>query len=60
MCEFKVLLDEEMVAKDVTYAKKENGVTILWGIIGQVKRYENVEIIEVNVKSQTLKLRKRI
>lgn len=59
MCEFKVLLDDEMVARDVTYARNENGVTILWDIIGQVKRYENVEIVEVNVKSQTIKIHSR-
>ena len=53
MCAFKVLLDDEMVARDVTYAKKENGVTLLWDIIGQVKRYEDVESIEVTVASQS-------
>lgn len=59
MCEFNVLLDDEMVARDVTYARNENGVTLLWDIIGQVKRYENVEIVEVNVNSHTIKLRAR-
>ena len=57
MCEFSVLLDGEKVQGDVTFVKIENGATTIWDIIGQIKRYENVEIIEVNTAEKTLKMR---
>jgi len=58
MCEFKVLLEGKEIIKDVIYARQHECGIILRDIIGDEMRVENAEIIEVNVLSTELVLRK--
>jgi predicted RNA-binding protein len=59
MCEFKVLLEGREIMKDAIYARQHEGGIILRDIIGDEMRVEDAEIIEVNVFSTELILRKR-
>jgi predicted RNA-binding protein len=58
MCEFKVLLEGRKIMKDVIYARQHEGEIILRDIIGNEMHVEDAEIIEVNVFSTELILRK--
>jgi predicted RNA-binding protein len=58
MCEFKVLFEGREIMKDVIYARQHEGGIILRDIIGNEMRVEDSEIIEVNVLSTELVLRK--
>jgi len=56
MCEFKVILDEEMVFKDAVYAKMESNNVIVRDVIGESKEFKNCKIVEVDVNSTRLVL----
>ena len=59
MCEFKVLLEGRKILRDVIYARQDEGKIILRDILGEEMRLEEAEIIEVNVSSTELILRKK-
>jgi len=48
MCEFKVILDGELVAEDVVYAREEGSSVIVRSIVGDEKRFNRCRIIEVD------------
>jgi len=48
MCEFKVILDGEVVAEDVVYAREDGSAVILRSVIGHEKRIEGCRIVEVD------------
>ena len=48
MCEFKVILDGQVVAEDVVYARDEGGAVVLRSIIGREVRVQGCRIVEVN------------
>ena len=56
MCEFTVILNGQIVFKDVVYAKMENNNVIVKDILGEPKEFKNCKIIEVNVTSTRLTL----
>ena len=56
MCEFKVILDGEVVAEDVIYAREEGSAILLRSIIGEVKKVENCRIVEVDTVHEKLVL----
>jgi predicted RNA-binding protein len=56
MCEFKVILDGEMVFKDAVHAKKESNNVIVRDVLGESKEFKNCKIIEVDVNSTRLVL----
>ena len=59
MCEFKVFIDEERVAEDVVYARQEKGGVVVRDVIGRPQTFQGVEIMEVDVLSTRLVLRRR-
>lgn len=56
MCEFKVILDGDVVFKDVVYAKMENNNVVVRDVLGESKDFKNCKIVEVNVNSTSLVL----
>jgi predicted RNA-binding protein len=56
MCEFKVMLNGEIVFEDVIYAKIEGKKVILKNILGILKEFENCLIAEVDVNAERLAL----
>ena len=56
MCEFKVLLNGEIVMEDVIYVKTENDTTVLQDIVGNTTSFKGVRIVEVNVTKTRLVL----
>ena len=56
MCEFKVVLNGEVVFKDVIYAKMEGNDVIVKDVLGESREFKNCKIIEVNVNSTRLLL----
>jgi predicted RNA-binding protein len=56
MCEFKVILDGDVVFKDVVYAKMENNNVSVKDVLGESKDFKNCKIVEVNVNSTSLVL----
>ena len=56
MCEFKVILDGEIVFKDVVYAKMESNKIILRDILGESREFKKCKIVEVDVNSTRLVL----
>lgn len=54
MCEFKVILDQEVVFKDVVYAKMEGNNIIVKDVLGDSKHFKNCKIIEIDVNSTSL------
>ncbi|MGD6806302.1 MAG: CooT family nickel-binding protein [Candidatus Bathyarchaeia archaeon] len=56
MCEFNVILDGKIQAKDVIYAKVENGVVIVKDIMGAAKEFKGCKIAEVDVPNARLVL----
>ncbi len=54
MCEFKVILDREVVFKDVVYAKMEDNNIIVKDVLGDSREFKNCKIIEVDVNSTRL------
>jgi len=56
MCEFKVVLNGEVVFKDVIYAKMEDNDVIVKDVLGESREFKNCKIIEVDVNSTRLLL----
>ncbi len=56
MCEFIVLVEDEVVFEDAVYAKVEGNRVILRDILGNSKALENCKIVEVDVNSTRLVL----
>ncbi len=56
MCEFKVILDGDVVFKDVVYAKMENNTVNVKDVLGESRDFKNCKIVEVNVNSTSLVL----
>lgn len=57
MCEFKVFLDGKKVMEDVIVAvADERGIT-LRDVVGEMKLFEDVSIVEVNVPATKLVLK---
>ena len=56
MCEFKVILDGDVVFKDVVYAKMESEKVFVRDVLGEFKEFKNCKIIEVDVNSTRLVL----
>ncbi len=56
MCEFKVVLDGQVVAEDVVYARDEGGTVVVRSIVGDSKRLEGCRIIEVDSVHERLVL----
>jgi len=48
MCEFKVILDGELVAEDVIYAREEGSLVIVRSVVGDEKRFDKCRIVEVD------------
>ncbi|TET63726.1 CooT family nickel-binding protein [Candidatus Bathyarchaeota archaeon] len=56
MCEFTVILSEEVVFKDAVYAKMESNNVVVRDVLGESKDFKNCKIIEVDVNSTRLVL----
>jgi len=56
MCEFKVILDGDVVFKDVVYAKMEDNTVSVRDVLGESRDFKNCKIVEVNVNSTSLVL----
>ena len=56
MCEFKVFLDEDVVFKDVIYAKMESNNVVVRDVLGESRKFKNCKIAEVDVSSTRLVL----
>ena len=56
MCEFRVLLEGQVVAEDVVYARDEGGAVVLRSIIGREVRVGNCRIVEVDSVRERLVL----
>lgn len=58
MCEFTVFLDEEKVFEDVIFCRAEAEEIFLKDILGQSKRLSKCHIVEVNVVTEKIILKK--
>jgi predicted RNA-binding protein len=56
MCEFNVILNDQVVFKDVIYVKVDRDKVVVRDILGDLKVFEDSKIIEVNVKTARLVL----
>jgi predicted RNA-binding protein len=56
MCEFKVIVDGEIVFKDVVYAKMESNKIILRDVLGESREFKKCKIVEIDVNSTRLVL----
>jgi len=56
MCEFKVVLRDEVVFRDAVYAKVEGNGVLVRDVLGDSKGFENCKIVEVDVNSERLVL----
>ena len=56
MCEFKVILNDETVFKDVVYAKNEGNNVVVKSVLGETREFKNCKIAEVNVNTTKLVL----
>ncbi len=56
MCEFTVILNEEVVFKDAVYAKMESNNVTVKDVLGDANNFRNCKIIEVDVNSTRLVL----
>lgn len=57
MCEFKVILNGEILFQDVVYAKAEGNKIIVKNVLGEAKEFKNCKIDEVNVNTTKLILK---
>ena len=60
MCEFKVLLNGELIMEDVTYVRLDGNKITLRDIVGDMKAVMEAEIVEVNVLTTEIKIRHKI
>jgi len=56
MCEFNVILNGKVQAKDVIYAKIEGGKVVVKDIMGEPKEFAGCKIVEVDVPNARLVL----
>jgi predicted RNA-binding protein len=56
MCEFNVILNGEILFKDVVYAKTEGNNVIAKNVLGETKEIKNCMITEVKVNTTKLVL----
>jgi len=56
MCEFTIILKEEVVFKDAVYAKMESNNVTVKDVLGDANNFRNCKIIEVDVNSTRLVL----
>ncbi len=54
MCEFKVIIEGNTVFKDAVYAKVDGSKVIVKDILGDMEKFNNCRIIEVDVNAQRL------
>jgi predicted RNA-binding protein len=54
MCEFNIILDGEILFKDVVYAKTEGTNVIVKNVLGEAREFKNCKITEVNVNMTRL------
>jgi predicted RNA-binding protein len=54
MCEFNVILNGKVQAKDVIYAKIEGGNVVVKDIMGEPKEFTGCKIVEVDVPNARL------
>lgn len=57
MCEFKVILNGEILFQDVVCAKAEGNKIIVKNVLGEAKEFKNCKIDEVNVNTTKLILK---
>lgn len=58
MCEFNIIIEGEKVFSDVVYAKLEKNEVTLKTILGEIKKFKNCKIVEVDVNNTKLVLEK--
>lgn len=58
MCEFNIIIEGEKVYSDVVYAKDEKKDITVKTILGEIKKFENCRIMEVDVNNAKLVLEK--
>ena len=56
MCEFNVILNGEVMFKDVIYAKADGDKVTVKNILGQAKEFTGCKIMEVDVAATRLVL----
>ncbi|MEM2228215.1 MAG: CooT family nickel-binding protein [Candidatus Bathyarchaeia archaeon] len=56
MCEFKVILDGNVIFENVVYVKVNGEKIILKNILGVLKEVKKCKIVEVDVNSERLTL----
>jgi len=56
MCEFNVLLDGEVVFREVIYAKADENKVVLKDVLGASKVLKGCRIVEIDVGSERLVL----
>jgi len=56
MCEFNVLLEGEVVFREVIYAKAEENKVVLKDVLGVSKVLKGCRIVEIDVGSERLVL----
>ncbi|MDR0471930.1 MAG: CooT family nickel-binding protein [Nitrososphaerota archaeon] len=56
MCEFNVILNNQIQIKDVIYAKVEDNKVIVKDILGKATEFTGCKIIEVDVPNARLVL----
>jgi len=54
MCEFNIILDGEILFKDVVYAKTEGNNITVKNVLGEAREFKNCKITEVNVNTTRL------
>ena len=56
MCEFNIILNGEVMFKDVVYARTQGNKVIVKNVLGATKEFNNCKIAEVDVNSTRLVL----
>jgi len=54
MCEFNVIINREILFKEVVYAKNEDNNVIVKNVLGEAREFKNCKITEVNVNTTKL------
>ena len=56
MCQFKIIINEEVMFKDVVYIKVEKEKVIVKDVLGYTKEFIDYRITEVDVNNERLVL----
>jgi predicted RNA-binding protein len=56
MCEFNVIVNGKVVAKDIIYAKVDGDKITVKNILGQAQEFKGFKIVEVDVAATRLVL----